>query len=82
MPNYASAEKDHSVGQEQQALAMQKFGMIQGQHDTKLETMQADQQRKDLELWLNQQRKMLEVQLQHALNVNSQNHEHSLKMIQ
>lgn len=61
--NYAQAEKDKSVGEEQSALAMQKFGMLQGAQQLKEQNMMQDQHRKDLELILNQYRKMLEVQL-------------------
>lgn len=61
--NYAAAEKDHSVGQEQSALAMQKFGMTSNDQQVKVAGMQADQNRKNLEMALNQYRKLLEVQL-------------------
>lgn len=75
--NYASAEKDKAVGQEQSALAMQKYGVLQGNQSMKVAEMNRDQERKDLELYLKEQRKLLEIQLtdqfkhmQHATSLN------------
>jgi hypothetical protein len=61
--NMAGAEKDHAVGQEQQALAMQKHGVINGNQQLKEKEFQANNYRKDLELAMNQLRKLLEVRL-------------------
>lgn len=68
--NMAQAEKDMSVGQEQSALAMQKFGIIGGDHELKAQQMAQDQNRKDIELAMNQRRKMLEVQLDALIRAN------------
>lgn len=67
MKNYATAEKDKSVGQEQSALAAQKFGLAQGVNNMKSNAIEQDQNRKDLEMILNQHRKMLEVELDNVL---------------
>ena len=61
--NMASAQKDASVAHEQEALAMQKFGVISGDQELKAQNMEADQNRKNMEMMLNQYRKLLEVQL-------------------
>ena len=65
--NYATAEKDKSVGQEQQALAAQKFGLAQGSQNIKHQAIVQDQQRKDMALMLNEHRKDLELHLENQL---------------
>lgn len=82
MKNYATAEKDKSVGQEQSALAMQKFGLAHGDQQMKASALQRDQSRKDLELILNQHRKMLEVQLDDELKKKKAANVPSLEQIQ
>lgn len=72
--NYAAAEKDRSVGQEQAALAMQKFGIINGEQQLKAANMRQDQDRKNTEMMLTHFRKMLEMQLEtklKAMNMGS-----------
>ena len=59
--NYASALKDRSVGQEQAALAFEKFGEL-GEVS---QEFQAEQQRKDLEVMLNHERELFEARLKH-----------------
>lgn len=61
--NYAAADKDKSVGNEQSALAMQKFGVLKSDQAMKASDLNRNQDRKDLELYLKEQRKLLEVQL-------------------
>lgn len=65
--NYATAEKDKSVGNEQNALAAQKFGVARGAQDMKNQAIIKDQQRKDIALMLNEHRKDLELHLENAL---------------
>lgn len=63
----ADAEKAKSVGEEQSALAMQKFGVLNNQHELNAQEVAATQRRKDLELYLNQRRKDLELQIDTVL---------------
>lgn len=80
--NYATAEKEKSVGQEQSALAMQKFGVLQNDHALKDMEMQRTQERKDLELTLNHYRRMLEMQLEAELKSKYMGAAPSLNTIQ
>ena len=61
--NMATAEKERSVGQEQSALALQKFGVLHNEHQMKEEEFRREHYRKDLDLALTQLRKLLEVRL-------------------
>ncbi len=61
--NYAQAEQAHAVGQDESAQAMQKMGHDDQAQQMKMEQMQKDQARKDLEMVLNQRRKELEMQM-------------------
>ena len=80
--NYAVAEKEKSVANEQEALAMQKFGMLHADQYNKDMAMQKDQDRKDLELVLNQQRKLLEVRMDAMLRARKELSVPSLSQIQ
>lgn len=65
--NMATAQKDASVGMEQEALAMQKMGMLNNDQQMKFSSMSQEQQRKDLEMMLNHYRKMLEIEYETKL---------------
>jgi len=70
--NMAAAFKDFGVGQEQSALAAQKAGYLDQEHNIKAKEMMADQARKDLELYLNQRRKSLEVEIDAMLRARKE----------
>ncbi len=75
--NYAQAEQFHAVGQDETAQANQKMGMDSQAHDMKMEQMQKEQARKDLELMLNNRRKEIESQMNmqiKAQQANQQNY--------
>lgn len=79
--NFAQAEKDKAVGQEQSALAAQKFGVAQGDQTLKAINMKSDQNRKNVELYLNHFRKMLEMQLENKLKRDNMGAAPSLNQI-
>lgn len=80
--NFAQAEKDKSVGQEQAALAMQKFGVLQNDQSMKANNMMIDQTRKNTQMYLEHFRKMLEIQLEDKLKKNKMGAYPSLNRIQ
>lgn len=68
--NYAKSVQAQGTGQEQQALAEQKAGLLQSNHESGLQQAMQDSARRDVEMVLNQRRKDLELQLE--ANRNSQ----------
>lgn len=80
--NYSSAKKDASVADEQEALAMQKFGVLQSDQMRKNIEMRANIERKDLEMVLTNYRKMLEMQLEDTLKRRNMGAYPSLNTIQ
>ncbi len=61
--NYAQATQAQAIGQDESAQAMQKLGLMNQEHMMKRDALDREQERKDLEMWLNHGRKMLETRL-------------------
>ena len=70
--NTASAVKDISVGQEQSALAMEKFGAQAYNKMVDQQQFQAEHQRKDMDMMLDHKRKGVEMQLNHERELMKQ----------